>query len=222
MSIKSVGGTKATGSKPLLRRRCFNPIIKHDSGLVFVEVDRWYCLDTNRHISATDRKGFVYNQEFKICGTKDLVDKTIKATQGPILNKLKGKTTDQKFSFSGKFVEAQVIRVIDADTIVLSFYVGDFNYCWSCRLSGIDSREKNTELGSSIADKVKAMFADIQKVYAILGEFDNHSRLMATVYLDKERKRNVSTILYEENKDCICEYWGDNKKDAWKFHEANL
>lgn len=221
MSIKSVVSAKTSGPEPLLRRRGFDPIVVSEVKLVFVEIERRYCLDSNRHVKKGDKKGFIYDQEFRICGSPDLVQKTIKGTKELQLHKLKGKTTETEFTFSGKFVEAEIKRVIDADTLILSFYIDNTNYCWSCRILGIDAKEKKTELGDKVAAKIRAMLTGIKKVYAILGELDKFSRILTVLYLDKDRKINLNKRIFEENRGSICEYWGDKKEDAWAFDASD-
>lgn len=216
----------------VMKHRCFDPIIAEDGKLVFPEKERWYNLDTKRHIKEDNRKGFEYDQNFKICGKLESVRKMIdrmmsleliihpqgtafnnKAAAIPFDNKATGR------AFGGKFVEAQIVNVIDAETVVLTFVIESLSsgksintgYTESCRMLGIDSGEKHDSNGL-IAKKVRAMLERNRIVYAILDHFDNKLGFLPVIlYMDKGRKQNISKMILDANKDHVCEYWSDIK-----------
>ena len=109
-------------------------------------------------------------------------------------------TTIKKFSLSGMFFYAKIIKVYDGDSITAVFrYNGEF-YKWSCRLSGIDTPEIH-----SYNDNEKKLAIDArnylrdnileQIVKLECGDFDKYGRLLVIVY---HNDINVNRVMIDK------------------------
>lgn len=101
---------------------------------------------------------------------------------------------------SGTYEVAQLIRVVDGDTIVV-----DRGYSEeTVRLIGIDTPEsvhpdenRNTEAGNVASDHTKELLADVDTVYLEkdISDTDKYNRLLRYVWLDNPDTADAETAM---------------------------
>jgi micrococcal nuclease len=109
--------------------------------------------------------------------------------------------------------KAKVIRVLDADTIDVSIDLGfDVWVYQRVRLLGINTAEKNTELGKQASEYVKGLLP-IGEMIVLQSEKDKREkfgRYLAKVFFPTSTV-SVNDILIQ--KGLAVEYWGIGKKE---------
>lgn len=115
--------------------------------------------------------------------------------------------------------EAQVLKVIDGDTVDLfvdlGFKVG-FNS--RVRLIGIDTPERWHPYGKV----VKAYLEDLmegEKVFLDVTKKDKYGRYLGVVYLNESDEVSVNQMLINEN--MAKAYHGASREDIWTDEELN-
>lgn len=101
---------------------------------------------------------------------------------------------------SGTYEMAQLIRVVDGDTIVVDRGYGEE----TVRLIGIDTPEsvhpdesRNTEAGNVASDHTKELLADVDTVYLMkdVSDTDKYDRLLRYVWLDNPDTADAETAM---------------------------
>jgi micrococcal nuclease len=109
--------------------------------------------------------------------------------------------------------KAKVVRVLDGDTIDVSIDLGfDIWVYQRVRLLGINTAEKNTELGKKTIDYVRSL-CPLGSSLTLRSEKDKREkfgRYLAKVYFP-ESKECLNDILIQ--KGMAVEYWGVGKKE---------
>lgn len=109
--------------------------------------------------------------------------------------------------------KAKVVRVLDADTIDVSIDLGfDVWVYQRVRLLGINTAEKNTELGKQAADYVRGLLPVGQEII-LKSEKDKREkfgRYLADVYFVTSQQ-SLNQVLIQ--KGLAVEYWGEGKKE---------
>lgn len=118
--------------------------------------------------------------------------------------------------------KAKVVRVLDADTIDVSIDLGfDVWVYQRVRLLGINTAEKNTELGKQAADYVKGLLPVGQEII-LKSEKDKREkfgRYLADVYFVTSQQ-SLNQVLIQ--KGLAVEYWGKGKKEDFVPDPAKL
>lgn len=101
---------------------------------------------------------------------------------------------------AGTYETAQLIRVVDGDTIVVDRGYGEE----TVRLIGIDTPEsvhpdenRNTEAGNVASDHTKELLADVDTVYLEkdISDTDKYNRLLRYVWLDDPDTATAETAM---------------------------
>lgn len=101
---------------------------------------------------------------------------------------------------TGTYEMAQLIRVVDGDTIVVDRGYGEE----TVRLIGIDTPEsvhpdenRNTEAGNVASDHTKELLADVDTVYLEkdISDTDKYNRLLRYVWLDNPDTADAETAM---------------------------
>ena len=115
---------------------------------------------------------------------------------------LNSANTVNYFTLNSNVKRALVLDVYDGDTVTLIFKHNNEMNKWKVRLLGINSPEirprKNVENRDSIINKAKASRDYLESlilnklIYIHSGEFDNFGRILAYLYLDKDKIGNIN------------------------------
>ena len=111
----------------------------------------------------------------------------------------------------------KVERVVDGDTIDIAIDLGfSLHYKTSVRLSGIDTAEKNTELGKQTKEYVKGVLEG--KSFRIqTTKPDKYGRILGELFLPDNTSFNKSLI--EKG---LAKSYDGGTKTVWKESELNV
>jgi micrococcal nuclease len=116
--------------------------------------------------------------------------------------------------------EVFVTKVIDGDTIdgMVSLGFG-ITIKVRYRLNGIDTAEKNTELGKKTKEKVRSLIEG-KSVYLKSYKPDKYGRYLADVYLQTDVTKSLNQTLIESG--LAKPYHGESKSGLWTESETNV
>jgi micrococcal nuclease len=113
--------------------------------------------------------------------------------------------------------EAQVLKVIDGDTLDLHIDLGfKVGFNTRIRMIGIDTPEKNFPYGQVVKQYLQQILEG-KKIFLDVTKKDKYGRYLGVVYLNKNDEQSVNDKLIEAS--MAKAYHGASRADIWTEEE---